>query len=160
MRKASLLLIVLIYMMVSISLGSCRNTSYSFRAFSYPPGSQPHQDNWEYSGTVVVTSQEKGSLSKKSAKSVYIVVKDKSKRTYLSDRLEFHCGQIDSSIKWDKFEELEIILYEVGNEFADNEYNKELLKKGPIRLCLLKYRYDSASREFERAAVVPGTADA
>ena len=130
----------------------CKNSSYSFKAFSYPPSSKPHEANWEYSGRVIVTSREKGSLSKESEKFVQIIIKDKSKRIYLSDKLKFKCGNIDALIMWDQFEKLEVTLLEVGNKFANDDYNKELRRKGPIRLTNLKYRYDPELQEFKRLA--------
>lgn len=148
-RKEKLFSIIFISIAIALYLCGCGYTPYSGQAFSYPPGSKPHEDNWEYSGRVIVTSRQKGSFAKKSKKIVYIVVKDRNKHKHLSDKMRFECGSIEASITWDQFEILEIILYEVGNKFEDDDYNKELLKKGPVLLVHLRYTYDYKSKEFK-----------
>jgi len=143
-------LLFLILLCTSMVIVNCRGSVYSFYAFSYPPSSKPHEDNWEYLGKVIVASNEVGALSKKSKKGVQIIVVNKLKQTVLSDDLKFVCGSIDAKIIWQQFEEIEITLYEIGNPYAEDEYNKELIVKGPNRIAHLEYLFDNVSKKFKK----------
>jgi hypothetical protein len=121
---------------------------YSTRFYSYPPSSSPHGNDWDYLGFIKMTSTEKGTFSSKSKKRVTITVMDKDNNIYLDDKLTFICSGIKAIIKWDQFKQLEIILNEVGNRFAQDEYNKQLLLNGPNNLVCLKYSFDHQLRRF------------
>lgn len=146
-----LLLVLILFPIIGIGTYGCKGKSYSFTAFSYPPGSEPHEDNWEYHGKVIVSSLEVGPLTRRTRKTVQIIVQGRSKDGFLSDKLDFVCASIESSVQWDVFDEIEIILYEVGNEFAEDEYNKKLIKKGRNPLSHLKYVYDDQTKKFHRS---------
>jgi len=146
-----ILFVFLILFILSVGIAGCKESVYSFHSFSYPPNSVPHEDNWEYLGKVVVSSKEEGPLTQKSEKNVKITIVDKNKNVYLSDELKFISAYIESSITWHDFEEIQIILFEVGNEFSKDTYNQQLIKKGPNRLISLKYAYDSAIKKFKRS---------
>jgi hypothetical protein len=148
-RRVPVLLLFL-FLMVWGTIFGCKQGAYSFTAFSYPPKSEPHENNWEYLGKVLIVSQSDGPLTDRSAKNVRITVENKDKKTYLSDEVSFVCGNIGPSIHWDQFSEIEIILSEVGNEFAKDEYNRQIIERGPRRLANLKYVYDPALNEFRR----------
>ena len=139
-----------LFLMVDGIIHGCKQGTYSFTAFSYPPKSQPHENDWEYLGKVLVISQKEGPLTQKSAKSVRITVENKNKKTYLSDELSFVCGSVESVVHWDRFGEIEIILSEVGNDFAKDVYNRQLIDKGPRLLVRLKYVYEPDLKEFRR----------
>lgn len=127
---------------------SC-NTEYTGQYFSFPPGSKPHENNWEYTALIVVSSSE-SPITKKSKKNVKIKVYNRSKVTLLKEEFEFISAAIDAIVVWEKFEDLSVDLLEVGNENAKDSYNKQLLKSGPNRLLEIKYKYESETQKFRR----------
>lgn len=127
---------------------SC-NSVYTTKHFSFPPGSKPHENNWTYTGLVIVSSSQ-SPITKKSDKNIKIRIYDKNKIIYLNDDLEFNSASVRANIFWDTFEELRIELFEVGNEYAKDSYNQDLLRTGPNRLFELMYQYDNESKRFKR----------
>ncbi len=132
--------------LVCIFLFSC-STEYTGQYYSFPPGSKPHENDWEYTMVVFVSSNNKP-ISKKSKKIVEINVYDRNNINYLTDHFEFLCASIEAKVLWESFEEIRISLYEVGNEYANDLYNQQLIKTGPIELIDLKYLYDNESMKF------------
>ncbi|OAD20935.1 hypothetical protein THIOM_003325, partial [Candidatus Thiomargarita nelsonii] len=113
------------------------------------PGSKPHENNWEYKALVVVSSNQ-SPITKKSKKNVQIKVFDKSKITFLKDDFEFISASIGVNVVWETFKEIRVEFIEVGNEYAKDSYNEQLLKSGPNRLLELTYQYDQESNKFKR----------
>ena len=95
---------LVLYIFFNLCLCGCKGESYYFKAFAYPPNSKPDENDWEYSGKIIVTSDVKGSISQLSHKEVQIVVFDKNKKQCLADKITLNCGFIDFVIKWDKFQ--------------------------------------------------------
>ncbi len=71
-----------------------------------------------------------------------------SDKYLLKDMYEYESASINSNIKWDTFEEIQIELIEEGNSYSDDPYNKRLVKRGPKILEVLKYRYDKETGKF------------
>lgn len=128
---------------------SCRNTEYDGLYFSFPPGSKPHENDWKYTGVITVTSNQ-SPITAKSKKKVNIKIYDKSKTIYLDEDFEFDSASIDANVVWEKFEELRVELAEVGNDFAEDPYNKQLVKSGPNKLLNLTYKYNQEDRKFRK----------
>lgn len=143
-RKYFLLLLTL---MLPIFV-SCQ-TEYTTQHFSFPPGSKPHENNWEYTALIVVSSSE-SPITKRSNKNVEIKVYNRNKDTLLKEDFEFISAAIDANVVWEKFEDLSVDLLEVGNEYAKDTYNKQLLKSGPNRLLELTYKYEPETEKFRR----------
>ena len=135
-----------------LTISGCWGVDYAFQLFSYPPGSKPHEDNWEYFGKVVFYDKERGPLIYKSKKYLNIVIYGRDKNEVLKDMLTFHCAMIEATIVWEEFEDLQISLFEEGSESAGDDYNKELLEKGPVLLIDLKYKFNKETKQFERVA--------
>lgn len=146
--KINILFLLIIFELLQYG---CYREAYTVQFFSYPPDSKPHEDNWEYRGTVAITQEEKGSFAKKTHKTIKINIKDRTKTDYLFDEFKFFCAGIDAVIKWEHFEKLDISLLEVGNKFEDDDYNRQLLKKGPNELIQLNYTYDPSLSKFVRS---------
>jgi hypothetical protein len=127
---------------------SC-STEYTGQYFSFPPGSKPHENNWEYKAVVIVSSKEKP-ITKKSKKNVQIKVYDKSETLILNDEFDFVRASIDAKVVWEKFEKIDMELIEVGNEYSNDPYNTDLMKSGPNRLVKLIYEYDPQDKKFKR----------
>lgn len=138
--------------LVALFLYGCKGEVYSGKLFSYPPNSQPHDNNREYLGKVIVTQKENTPFTRKAHKTIRInIEKDSNQKKYLSDKLIFFCADIDPVIEWDHFENLNITLFEVGNEFADDDYNRQLIKTGPQKLIHLFYVFDPKLNKFVRS---------
>ena len=87
----------------------------------------------------------------KSKKNVNMKVYDQSKTLFLNEDFKFTCASVSANTVWGKFEEIKIVLLEVGNEFAKDSYNKQLLKDGPNRLLELSYQFDQKNMKFIKA---------
>lgn len=48
-----ILLVVLLFM---LSISACLKAEHTGQYYSYPPGSKPHENDWEYLATVIVRS--------------------------------------------------------------------------------------------------------
>lgn len=142
------LMLSLLFLTCNVFCLSCNGSVYLYKAFTFPPGSLPHEDKWQYSGKVIVSSNESGPLAKKSKKKVQIKVTDRKENIMLSDDFSFVSANIEATVTWDKFDEIDIILSEVGNQYAEDQYNKDLLKNGPRQLACLKYRFDTKLGRF------------
>ncbi|MBU1342366.1 MAG: hypothetical protein KKE44_24965 [Proteobacteria bacterium] len=127
---------------------SCSN-EYTTQHFSFPPGSMPSENNWEYTALTIVSSKQKP-ITKKSKKNVRIKIYDKNKTIFLNDTFKFVSASIRTNVEWKEFKEIRIKLFEVGNKFSEDTYNKNLLKSGPNSLLELTYQYDQESKQFKR----------
>jgi hypothetical protein len=120
---------------------SC-SRSYSIQAFSFPPGSKPHESNWTYICKVIDWQQIGKNHVEKGKRNIEIIISDKNKKNVLEDSFEIESASIRTNIKWLQLKHLTLELYEVGNKYADDEYNKNLLNKGPRHLITLNYVWD------------------
>jgi hypothetical protein len=137
----NILQLILALSLLTILTISC-SQSYSFQAFSYPPESKPHETNWEYFGKIISLDPRGKSPVEKGKRKVEIVIIDKAQNKILKDKLELECASLRSKIQWSKFEEITIKIYEVGNQYAEDDYNKKLIKNGPNLLITLSYFWD------------------
>lgn len=128
---------------------SCRKTDFAGQYFSFPPGSKPHENNWEYTGVITVSSNQTP-ITSKSKKKVNIKIYDRNKTIYLNEDFEFDCASIEANVVWNNFEEIKIELSEVGNRFAEDGYNKQLIKSGPNKLLNLTYKYNQEGEKFRK----------
>ncbi len=51
---------------------------------------------------------------------------------------------------WQRFQEIDISLQEVGNEYTEDDYNKALLAEGPRQLARLRYVFNKSTSQFDR----------
>ncbi len=56
--------------------------------------------------------------------------------------MEFESASIASKIQWEESERLTLDIYERGNQFAEDDYNKQLTEEGPRHLITLSYAWD------------------
>ena len=73
---------------------------------------------------------------------IEIFIYDKKENKLLHDEIILDCASLEREISWDKFDSLTIKLYERGNQFANNEYNKKLIKEGQRHLITLNYSWN------------------
>ncbi len=136
-------------MLILLFASSCSGSEYTTQHFSFPPGSKPHESSWQYMALVIVSSDE-SPITSKSKKVIEIKVNDRSNTVFLDDNYEFICASLRANVVWEKFEEIKVELFEVGNEYAKDLYNKQLLKSGPNRLLVATYQYDQKHNKFNR----------
>ena len=80
--------------------------------------------------------------TEKGERKIQIIITDKNKTNVLREELVLESASIKSKIKWDNLESLTLDLYEIGNQFAEDHYNKQLIKEGPRHLITLSYEWD------------------
>ncbi len=127
---------------------SCSGSVYTTQHFSFPPGSKPHESNWQYMALIIVSSK-KSPITSKSKKTVNIKIYDRSNTIFLDEAFEFTNASIRANIVWFKFEEFKVKLIEVGNKYAKDSYNKQLFKSAPNRLIELTYHWDQQHKKFK-----------
>lgn len=120
---------------------SC-SRSYSFQVFSFPPYNQPHENNWTYLCKVTNWQQIGKHPVTKGKRKIEILILDKNKNKVLEDTFEIESASIETKIKWVEFKRLTLDFYEVGNKYAEDEYNKQLIQEGPKYLITLNYIWD------------------
>jgi hypothetical protein len=131
-------------------ISSCSGAEYTTQHFSFPLGTKPHDNNWQYLGMVVVSSAKSGPITQKSTKKVKIKISGKNEQIYLEDNFEFISASIRAKVTWNNFDYIEVELMEVGNKFAKDPYNAQLIKSGPRNLRSLVYKYDGELKKFQR----------
>ena len=131
-----------------LTLISCQK-EYTTQHFSFPPGSKPHENDWSHTALIIVSSDE-SPITKRSQKKVDIKVYDKNKETLLDASFEFISSSIAANVEWEKLEDLKIELFEVGNKYAEDKYNTELIKSGPKKLMKINFRYNQKREKFEK----------
>ncbi len=117
---------------------------------SYPPGSEPRDEDWEYLLTVDATTRT--TFAEFSEKQVLITVADAQGEQLLEDELVFNCGLIDIETVWDERDTIHVDLLAVAAEDAEDPYNRKLEERGPLLLARLKYEFDDDAGEFVRTA--------
>lgn len=100
--------------------------------------------------TLVTVSSNVAPITDKTKKIVRIKIYDKSNNVFLDEEYEFTCASVRANVAWSEFEKIKVDLDEVGNKFAKDSYNDQLLKSGPNRLIELTYRFDQTSNKFQR----------
>lgn len=147
-KKLTGRLILRLTTLLSIALMfACSQSEYTMQYFTFPVETQPHNNNWEYIGKIKVASNKKP-ITTKSMKMVELTIHNKSDDVLLKEVFEFNGASIRGEVSWKTFEKLNITLFEVGNKFANDSYNKNLIIKGPKLLITKSYHYNSKNREF------------
>ncbi len=136
-------------LMMFLATGSCLGSVYTLQIFCFPPGSKPHEGDWQYETMIIVLSDERP-LTSKSKKVVKIRIHDQNKTIFLNENFEFNCASIKANVLWNEFEQISIELFEEGNKFAKDKYNEQLMGSGPKRLIELMYQYDHDEKRFKR----------
>jgi hypothetical protein len=135
----------LLLLFLALIIG-CQSRSYTFFAFSFPPESVPHESGWTHIGKVVVWTQPGRNFIERYEKEIVILVEDTERNTLLEDRIKVVAGSIESKISWNRFEELEIVLYENLNNSSEDSSGTSSLNE----LVILSYRFNHANNRFER----------
>ncbi len=122
-------------------LYSCAR-SYSGQYFSFPPGSEPHENDWTHLCKIIVWDPFGKRPIERGKRKIQVFIQDKDKNNVLTDKFVLESASIESKVRWEKFERITLYIYEVGNKFAEDDYNKRLIKAGPKHLITLRYLWD------------------
>lgn len=142
-------ILTMIWVALMLPVFASCNSVYTTKHFSFPPGSKPHENDWQYTGMVIISSNQRP-ITEKSKKIIRITIYDKNKKYFLNDEFKVTSASIRANCVWENFEKIQIELLEVGNEYTKDAYNQQLLKTGPKLLFLLTYRYDQKNKVFKR----------
>lgn len=124
------------------------------QGFTYPPGSKSHEyQSWEFSGEIIVQQKNSGTGYQLSNRIVQIAVTGKDKHIYLLEEFKFTAGHIEASIEWNQFENIRIILFEIGMDHVmADEYSRQLAKEPGRKkqLVELQYIFSPDEKKFKR----------
>jgi len=101
--NTQLLLIVILL----TTLTAC-TSSYSFKLFSFPPNTQPHDNDWTYLGKIVVYDKPGISSTEMAEKTLEITVTDTQGNELLTDHVIVVGGSFRYHIQWESLENLHI----------------------------------------------------
>lgn len=139
-------------LIVTIFSASCSGEEFTTQYFTYPPNTNFYEKNWDCIGVVKVFSDVKP-ITNFSDKRVEILIKNKEEKILLREVMRFRSGSIRSSISWKEFDSIEVSLFEVGNKYAEDDYNKKLMEKGEVKLARIIYIYDKINGVFIKNTV-------
>lgn len=143
-------ILILTALFIPVVLFSCKNNVYITQHFTYPPNSEPHLSNWEYTMLLTETSN-KSPITKRSKKNIELVVYNKDKKKLMRDSIEFEeVATVKAQTVWEKFETINVKFVEEGNKYSKDPYNIELVKSGPNELKKLSYCFDKKEEKFKR----------
>jgi len=115
-----------------VLLASCGKVSYVSQDFSYPSDIAPHEQGWKLRAHIKFSHNE--DWTKKNQKTVEVFFVNDSGKTVMFDRFFLDAGAIRADATWSKANLLNIQFIEEGNPYAQDDYNSEILKRGPIVL--------------------------
>ncbi len=148
--RANLIAFITLFMTIT----GC-NHSYTFQLFAYPPDIAPHEHGWSYLCQVIAWSEHNGPVTRRGSKKIAILIKDKDDKILLRDQLRLTAASIKAKTLWNNFENIQITIYEEGNQFSEDEYNRSLIESGPKLIGTLNYYYDEKSKRFEKSKAEP-----
>ena len=82
--------------------------------FSYPPGSKPHESNWEYIGQITVWHP--GAPVERGKKKLRVSIKDKNDKILLNETHKIFGGIFKHVVSWERFENIKITTTEESSE--------------------------------------------
>jgi len=143
-----MLFLVLLVLIGSVWLAGCRGTAFLGRGV----GQFPAQGALQYGAELYIETPDSGSMFALQDKDLWVRVYDTSHALVLNDRLERRrAAMVEGTADWPTFDDLTVVIKEVGDPRSSDPYNAELVRSGPRTLFTLHYRYDEARQEFVRA---------
>lgn len=87
-------------------LSACTE-SFSAQHFSFPPGSKPHEKNWELSGVIIMPHDKT---------QVRIEVVDRADRNWLQDTIDVTTEITRARVEWSRRERFTVLLFESSGD--------------------------------------------
>jgi hypothetical protein len=112
---------------------------YTFQLFTFPPGTKPDSQDWEYTMSIFVYSNENSNTISK--KEVRIFVYNLDETYFLKDKYKLRVGNIRAKVHWDNFHFIELDLLE---DNPSDPCDK------PKILLHLEYTFNENAKRFER----------
>ena len=132
--------------MASLLLGGCRGSQYVGKGIGYyaPLGIK-------YGVEMYIETSDPGSMSSLQNKDIWIRVIDDDGARLLDDRLErTRAAEVEGTVDWPTFEDLEVVITEVGGADVPDPIRPGLTQPGPRVLFDLHYHYNATTKHFER----------
>lgn len=120
-------------------IAGCQDSGvHSFKLFSFPPGSAPHEKNWDYFGSINMYEPHNGETLR-----IIIRVEDNADETLLLDEFSLQLPQntVDACTKWNNFDTLMVMFSECTNSFCCDD-------SGAVHFEERLYLYDSLKVQF------------
>lgn len=127
-------------LVVLVATGCSR--SYTFKAFSFPPESAPHESDWDYYGEIVVLHNRGAPPKESGDKTARVTIINKNKEVVLNDQFQLTGGLFDHEITWLNFNHIVVETYSKSNReitYIDSKtyrYNgKQFNRVAPMENC-------------------------
>jgi len=147
MKKFVSILFTLVVVVISVSF--CTPVDYIFHAHTYPPDSDPTSSDWEYMIKVVAKTRG-GSFNAKSVKNINVNIINRDKENLLDENYAFECVSTQALFKWEKVENVEVLLFDITN-FFDPEELLSLYKNDKANLIFSNvYHLDSKTGKYSK----------
>lgn len=144
------------FLVIAFLVGGCAR-SYTSQYQAFPPGTVPHEKGWSHLCQVVTWAKHRGPITRKGPKNIEIIIKDNVGKILLGDEVSVESASTRPEIEWTKFENVRVVVYETGNEYSEDDYNRALVKGGPKLLLTLSYTYNQTAEKFERRSLTLGS---
>ena len=138
---------VMVLIVLMIFSGGCAR-GWGSKYFTYPPGTTAHEGNYLYIGTIHQETELGENATDRKTKTVWITIRGKDGTLRLSRKFQLTAASIDGKITWVDLRKLQIQLFESGNPYNSNEYNKWLIAQGPRKIFYIEFTYDEKSGQF------------
>lgn len=118
--------------LLMVMLAACGRASYVSHDFSYPFDIPPHEQGWKYRAHITISPN--GDWTRKNEKTVEVFFVNDSGKTVMAERFRLNAGAVEAVASWSMANVLSIQFVEAGNPYAQDDYNSEILKRGPVVL--------------------------
>lgn len=130
--KIGKLISVSLLSLLMVMLASCGKASFVSQDFSYPSYIRPHEQGWKFRAHIKIS--QNGDWTKKNEKTVEVLFVNDSGKTVMAERFRLNSGAVRAVATWNEANVLSIQFLEEGNPYAHDDYNSEILKRGPVVL--------------------------
>jgi hypothetical protein len=99
-----------------------------------------------------VETADQGSMGDLQNKDIWVRVHDKATwASLLDDKLpQVRARMIEGSAEWPTFDDLTVVIQEVGDPRSSDPADVALVESGPRTLMTIRYRYNASEKRFER----------
>lgn len=118
--------------LLMVMLASCGKASHVSHDFSYPFDIPPHEQGWKFRAHVRIFQD--GDWTAKNEKTVEVIFVNDSGKTVMAERFRLNSGAVKAVATWNEANVFSIQFVEEGNPYAQDDYNSEILKRGPVVL--------------------------
>jgi hypothetical protein len=124
----------------------CHRTQYVGKSIGwYPP------QGGQYGVEMYIETPDSGSMNSLQDKDIWIRILDTNGARLLDDKLaRTRAAEVEGTVVWRTFEDLEVVISEVGGADVPDPNRPGLTQPGPRIVFDLHYHYNATSKHFER----------